>query len=137
MFFSHTGDIGVTLAAASLDLLFREAALAFTETLVDLPGIRPASTHTVSLSSPDLDSLMVEWLSELVYRFEVQNLLVADAAVHVLQTSDQWRLDGAIQGERLEPARHAIKVLIKGVTYHRLSVHRHGDEWRTDVVFDI
>jgi SHS2 domain-containing protein len=136
-FFDHTGDVAVSLDAATLPGLFREAACAFTETLTDPGQVRAASPHRVRLSAPTLDDLMVDWLSELLYRFEVQNLLVADAEVELDETSDGWTLMAVIRGEPFDPARHHITVLVKGITYHRLKVIEDGKRWKTDVVFDI
>jgi SHS2 domain-containing protein len=136
-FFDHTGDIGVRLSAETLPSLFREAARAFTDTLTDLSTVRATTPHPVKLASPTLDDLMVDWLSELLYRFEVQNLLPADGEVAIREVPDGWALDGIVRGEPFDPERHEIKVLIKGVTYHQLAVRNRDEGWDTVVVFDI
>jgi SHS2 domain-containing protein len=136
-FFDHTGDVAVSLDSPTAAGLFREAALAFTDTLTDVAQVRTASSHRVELTAPALDDLMIEWLGELLYRFEVQNLLVADAEVELNDTDAGWALEGTIRGEDFDPGRHQVKVLVKGITYHRLQVVNEGGCWRTDVVFDI
>ncbi len=137
IFFDHTGDVGVRLDAGSLDELFREAALAFTETITERTAVASETSQRVVLGSPDLEELLVDWLDELVYRFEVHNLLVADASVRVREDASGWSLDGELRGETFDPGRHPIKVMIKGITYHQLAVRRNGDRWVTSVVFDI
>jgi protein archease len=136
-FFDHTGDVAVSLESPTRAGLFREAALAFTDTLTDLAQVRTASSHRVELTAAALDELMVEWLGELLYRFEVQNLLVADADVQLEEKDDGWCLAATLRGEEFDAGRHEIKVLVKGITYHRLNVVSDGELWRTDVVFDI
>ena len=136
-FFDHTGDVGVSLSAATLPELFGEAALAFTETVTDLTRVRYQSSHPVTITAATLDDLMVEWLGELLYRFEVQNLLVAVADLEVRETGAAWTLAGFVRGEPFDPARHEIRVLVKGVTYHRLGISQADGRWTTDVVLDI
>ena len=136
-FFDHTGDVGVTLSAPTLDALFREAAAALTDTITDAAAVRPSSEDEISLDAPTLDDLMVEWLNELLYRFEVRNLLPADATVTVAETDDGCSLTGRILSEAFDPLRHSIKVLIKGVTYHQLEIRRTDAGWETSVIFDI
>ena len=48
-----------------------------------------------------------------------------------------WELDGTLVGERHDPARHPVKILIKAVTYHGLQVVRLEGTWTASVVFDI
>jgi SHS2 domain-containing protein len=138
IFFDHTGDVGVKLSAPTLHALFREAAAAFTETITDIAAVRASSSDDVSLGAPTLDDLLVEWLNELLYRFEVRNLLPADATVSVTETDNGCSLTGRILSESFDPLRHPVKVLIKGVTYHLMNVRRsESGGWETSVVFDI
>ena len=136
-FFDHTGDVGVSLRGSTVSELFREGALAFTETLTDLFNVRAQSPHRIELAAAGLDDLLVDWLGELLYRFEVQNLLVSRADVEVRQTQDGWSLAAVVWGESFDAARHQIQVLVKGITYHRLRITGDADRWHTDVVFDI
>ncbi len=136
-FFDHTGDVGVRLEGRTVDDVFREAALAFTETLTDPGAVAARMSQRVVLAAASLEDLLVDWLDELVYRFEVQNLLVADASASVREDPPGWSLQGELRGEAFDPARHPIKVLIKGITYHQLDVRKTGDRWVTSVVFDI
>ena len=115
-FFDHTGDVGVRLSAATLPDLFREAALAFTETLTDGERTSAASDDDIALEAPTLDDLLVEWLTELLYRFEVRNLLPVEASLTVTGSDDAWALRGWIASDLFDPARHPIKVAIKGIT---------------------
>jgi SHS2 domain-containing protein len=127
----------VSVRASTLPELFREAALAFTETLTDVDTTVTASTDDVRLVAPALDDLLVEWLSELLYRFEVRNLLPVDAEMSVTQSGDGWELRGRVASDTFDPERHTIKVAIKGVTYHQLEVRRSEEGWETSLVFDI
>ncbi len=136
-FFDHTGDIGVRVAATTLDDLFRDAAAAFTETVADPARIEPRRSISLTLESSALDLLLVDWLNEILYRFDVDRYLVATAEVHVRTKAAAFALHATLGGEQFDPARHAVKVLIKGVTYHALEVRQDADLWHATVVFDI
>jgi SHS2 domain-containing protein len=162
--FGHSGDIGVRLAGRTLDDLFREAAAAFTEAITDPTRIEPRRSVSLALESPAPDLLLIDWLSEILYRFEVEQFLVADARVFLERVGSSsevrcpesdvegpdpgrrrsnappataWRLQATLSGEPFDRERHAIKVLIKAVTYHALEVREEADGWHATVVFDI
>lgn len=136
-FFDHTGDIGVSLSGRTLDQLFGHAAEAFTDTITALDLVEPRRPEEVTVDAPELDLLLVDFLSELLYRFDTRAWLTRHAAVELREQDGGWTLQGTLTGERLDPARHAVKVLIKAVTYHALHVRQRDDTWTADVVFDI
>jgi SHS2 domain-containing protein len=137
-FFDHTGDVGVRLSGASVEDLFEAAALAFADTLTVRAAIVARGAQPVGLEADGADLLLVDWLSELLYRFEVQRWLPCAAAVTVNASGGRWRLDARVQGEVFDPARHPIKVLVKAVTYHALAVEQTPDgRWQGTVVFDV
>lgn len=136
-FFDHTADIGVTVYGATLGELFESAAEAFTEIVTEPAEVRPDTSVAVRLEAPQLDLLLSEWLGELLYRFEIDRLLVRTTVVSIEQRGDGYHLDAVAKGETFDPHRHRIKVLVKAVTYHALEVVPTPDGWRATVVLDI
>jgi SHS2 domain-containing protein len=142
-FFDHTGDIGVRLTGRTLDDLFESASAAFTETITDPARIEPRQQVPVALESSAVDLLLVEWLSEMLYRFDAGQFLVGAVQVHVGSSVGGNRstavptLQATLLGEPFDGGRHGIKVLVKAITYHALEVHQDADGWHATVVFDI
>jgi SHS2 domain-containing protein len=136
-FFDHTGDIGVTLTGPTCDALFSAAAQAFTETITPLERVEPRRPEEIAVDAPELDLLLVDFLSELLYRFDTRGWLTRSAETIVHERDGGWALEGTLSGEKLDPDRHPIKILIKAVTYHGLHIVQHAGEWSTSVVFDI
>jgi len=137
-FFDHTGDVGVALAGRTLDELFASAAQAFSDTMTPLEGVEPRRPEELDVAAPELDLLLVDFLSELLYRFDTRGWLTRDAQVEVRESDGGWALRGTLIGERHDSARHPVKVLIKAVTYHGLEIKQ--DErglWSANLVFDI
>lgn len=136
-FFDHTGDIGVRVHAATVGDLFADAAAALTATVVDPGTIERREREWVALTAPSLELLLVDWLNDLVFRFDVDEFLVAHASPRVERQQEEWKLEATIEGEPLDPARHRVKLLIKAVTYHQLAIAETDRGFETAVVFDI
>ena len=136
-FFSHTGDIGVTLSAESLDALFADAALALTDTLSDHRLIAVTRSTAVELHAAAVDLLLIDWINELIYRLETDGLIAARACVAITGGGDDWTLAGTVEGDTLNTVRHPVKTLVKAATYHALEVSRTGGEWHATVVLDV
>jgi SHS2 domain-containing protein len=92
---------------------------------------------SVELSATAVDLLLVDWLNDLIYRFETAELLVARVNVSVMEHAGAWTVRGSARGERLDPARHPIRTAVKAATYHALEVVRSGEEWRATFVLDV
>lgn len=127
----------MTLSGATLDTLFASAADAFTDSVTDLAKVEPRRPEEVDVDAPELDLLLVDFLSELLYRFDTRGWLTSKADVDVRHKDGGWTLEGTLRGERLDPARHPTKILIKAVTYHGLRITQEGELWTANVVFDI
>jgi SHS2 domain-containing protein len=80
--------------------------------------------------------LLVDWLEELLYRFEINGLLADDCDVAIVP-GDPVRLNAHVRCERRDETRHPIKVLVKAVTFHGLHVTQTRDGYEATVVFDI
>ncbi|MFQ6114723.1 MAG: archease [bacterium] len=71
----HTADYGVRVTASHLSLLFEKMAEILSSAMVDLSGVADNRKKTLSFKENDLESLMMSWLSELLFLFEVKNLI--------------------------------------------------------------
>jgi SHS2 domain-containing protein len=136
-FFDHTGDVGVELEGGSPSELFEEAARALAATLTDAADLAPAQSLRIVLRHESLDLLLVDWLSELLYRFEAEGFLPAEINVQLAPRAGGWGLTAEVRGEPDAAARVPVKVLVKAVTYHGLLAAQQGDRWCGRVVFDV
>jgi SHS2 domain-containing protein len=136
-FIDHTADVAADLDGNTPGELFASAAMALTDTITALETVQPSVTESVTLEAPALDDLLVDWLNELIYRFEVRNVLFSRAEVVVEARNGRWWLTGTAAGEPFDPARHPARVLVKSATYHGLHVVNDDGTWRARIVFDI
>ncbi len=132
----HTADIGIEVVAGSIDELFAAAARGFTKILITNPSaVRPRVKRQVNLEGTDLTDLMVRWLSELLYLFEVHRLVFRRFAVTV--EPSRVTLQANLLGEEYDPVRHHAAREIKAVTYHDATVEPMEQGWHCRIIFDI
>jgi SHS2 domain-containing protein len=124
----HTAELELEIEAPSEEAVFSEALAALAELVSDAGG--PPVTREVQVAADDRALLLVEWLSELVYLSELEELVPERIAALELT---EGRLRATVQGHRGRP-RH----LVKAVTIHRLELSGDDDAgWRARVVLDV
>ena len=130
----HTADLGIRVWAADVKGLFQEAARALFAIITDLEKVTVHLSREVAVQGSGREELLVAWLSELLYLYEVKGLLFCDFA---LAEIDGVRVKGVARGEEFDEGRHPIKTGIKAVTYHQLEIKEEDGRWQAQVIFDI
>ncbi len=136
-FFDHTADVGLELSAPTLSALFEEAALALTAVLSRSGRVEPRRQVSVSLTAPSIDQLLVDWLAELLGRFDIERWVTGVVEVTVDRGDKRCSLLALVAGEALDLRRHPGVLPVKGITYHRLSVQQTAAGWCATVVLDV
>ena len=77
------------------------------------------------MSAPAVDLLFVDWLNDLVYRFETAGIAGGARQVTVTRTATSRRC-GVARRRTRSAHRHPIRTLVKAATYHALEVRRVG-----------
>lgn len=132
--FGHTADLGLRARAASVEELLAEAAKAlFAAIVADLHSIEPREQRSFTIAGRELDYLLFDWLSELLYAFDSEHWLFCQ--FNVKQT-DQG-LEAVAHGEPMDPARHQLEHEVKAITYHGLRVVKENGQWLAEVIVDI
>ncbi len=114
----HTADVGIRAYGKTASEIFAHAAEGMFSLIADPTEVEPKGEVEVRLAADDLPKLLVAWLSELLFLHETQRLLFCKFKVRVRGTS----LRAEAWGEAIDKRRHELKLAIKAVTYHRLSV---------------
>ncbi|HEY6293225.1 MAG TPA: archease [Terriglobia bacterium] len=131
----HTADVGFEAFGATREDVFRNAGRALLSLIVDLDSVRPRLRVAVNSRASEPEGLLVNWLSEILYLQDAEGWLFADFEIEDLS-------DRAIRafgrGEPFERGRHPIKLLVKAITYHQLTLETDPQgRWRAQVYVDI
>ena len=133
-YFEHTADVGITAIGRDLADAFEAAAVGLFNLMTDTELLQPSVSIDVAVDAEDLESLLVTWLNELIFLFDVENLLFKHFEItEISQTS----LRARCYGERFDHQRHHLKTGVKAATHHRVRVEPLGDGFRAQVVVDV
>ena len=135
---AFTADVGFIASGATLDECFRAAADATLEVmLANAAVLQPREQRVIRVENAALDLALLNFLEELVYHKDTEQLLLRIDHVHVEPQADRWVVDATARGEPIDPTRHELSADVKAVTLHRLNVQRTDGEWQATVVLDI
>jgi SHS2 domain-containing protein len=131
----HTADIGIRVRASSPEEAFEAAALGMFDIVAPSRRIADASERSeVRLTGDGWADLLVKWLEELLFIYEIDGLVPIRAEVdrigpHGLEAHVSWHC--------FNPAPDQRGVEIKAVTYHMLKAGPTADGFEAQVIFDI
>ena len=130
----HTADIGIRAFGSSRQEVFTNAATGMFSLITDLAAVKPLDEYSVSVEAEDEETLLVEWLNELLYLYDSSSILFC--RFKVTEMGDT-RMKGVAVGEPVDPGRHKLDTDIKAVTYHLLKVGKVNGNWAAEVIFDV
>ena len=133
-FIEHTADVGVKAYGKNLSVAFENAAKAMFDIITDSSEIESIGQYDIELEAPDLEQLLVDFLSKLLFLNSAQNLVFGFFKVELDEKNH--RLKAHICGEQYTTSKHKMGTEIKAVTYHMLEVHTAKPYW-VQVLFDI
>jgi protein archease len=125
----HTADWSVRIWAPDLPSLFKEAARAMNSLSGTVVGDGPRVRRMFETEAADPESMLVAFLSELLY-YQEQEALAFD--VFDLRVAAQW-LKVEMEGAQIASSEKAIKA----VTYHNLKIEKTDQGVETTIVFDV
>jgi len=129
----HTADIGITAYGSDLKKAFANAAYALFSLMADLEGVDEAICYDVEVAADNQEDLIVRWLNELIYLFEVESIVFKTFRITSLRPT---RLKAKCFGERFDPSRHRLKMGVKAATYHMVGIEK-DDGYKVRVIFDV
>lgn len=132
-FTDHTADVGVEAWGMTEQEALASLAEGMFSLITDLDSVEEREVHEIEITAQDHEELVVSWLNELIYRFEVDGVLFRRFEIMELGPG---RLKARACGERIDRTRHPIKLGIKAATYHQLDIKRENG-CRISVLLDI
>ena len=125
----HTADWELEVWAPDLPALLEQAARG----MYALSGVTLRQGEPVEqelfMEAADAESLMVAFLSELLFLTEAENMAFEAYYIDL----DGYALHARLKGGKVEQQSKEIKA----VTYHRLEIRSEGGGLRVNVVFDV
>ena len=129
---SHTADVKIQVSAPTLEALFSDACGALMQVMYgkDRKG---GNTREITLHADNNESLLVDFLSEVLFISEVDGLVFSRADI----TINREELHAVLDGEPFDQSRHAEGTEVKGISYSGLSISHDTNGYMLDILLDV
>jgi SHS2 domain-containing protein len=127
----HTADVGIEASDPTLEGLFEQTARGLFEILGAWdPGA--GDEAELHLEPADLGGLLVDWLNELLFIQDTKDIVFTHLELGKVDAEGLTATIGT------KPRTTTLEgTAVKAATYHRLSVEKGRDGWRSRVYVDV
>ena len=128
----HTADLKIKFYGKDLAELFVNAALAVAKQQGQVSHDKKLvkKWESVVIQSADLNSLLINWLNEILSRSDLNKKIYFDFKIKKISENN---LEAEITGQKAD----SFGIEIKAATYHDLKIKKVNNHWQAIVVFDI
>jgi len=128
----HKADLKIKVFGKTKEELFENAVIGMQRAANYTPTKQPTTKQLkIKIKSVDLLSLLVDFLSEVLYLIETEKLVFEKVE---FEKFTEKEIEANLIGKPLK----RMGVHIKGVTYHDLDIGQKKDgTWRATILFDI
>ena len=127
----HTADLKIRAYGENLEEVFSNMLKGMLESC--RPEVDSQSllvSHQIQVKSKDLESLLIDFLSEVIYLSDVNNETYFEVEFEILTDKE---LRAEIKGRKVK----SFQTEIKAATWHDLKIEKKDDLWIATVLFDI
>jgi SHS2 domain-containing protein len=139
-FFDVTADVGFKAYGKTMEKAFENAANAMFEVITDTSSINHQVIKKIKLEAEDEYSILYDWLSELLFLHDAENLIFSKFVVRINQklTKGQKRyyLEALVFGEEFNQSIHEQRTEVKAVTYHMMDI-KFNNSYILQVILDV
>lgn len=127
----HTADLKIRSFGKTKEQVFVNMAIGMFANIGDEKKFlkdKPVSRE-IKIKANDLQSLLVDFLSELISLSDINNEIYTDYDLKIKEN----KLIAQVNGCKI----NGLKLEIKAVTYNDLKIKEGNNGWQAEVVFDI
>ncbi|SDF56097.1 SHS2 domain-containing protein [Methanolobus vulcani] len=138
-YLEHTADVRFRAYGKTLEQAFENAALAMLNVMVETDSINNTLSIDIELTSFDLDSLLFDWLSEILFVFEVDEMVFGRVEVNKITVDgddEQCSLEATLYGETIDLSVHVFDTEVKAATYNDMRIEKSDDGWTIQATVD-
>lgn len=133
-----TADIAFEAYGKTLEQAFENSALAVFEIITDTKKVQPKLKKEIELKAHDLKSLLYDFIEELLYIQDTENLLFSQFKVKPIEKiKEEYLLKAEIKGEKFNEKIHEKRNMIKSVTYFGMEIKQEKEYCTIKVTIDV
>ena len=131
--FEHGADVGIRGKGRTLEEAFANGAKALFALMADLSTIEPQKEIRVECTAPDIETLFMVWLNQLIALADIEKMVLCEFSV----TIKDKNLTATARGESISPQKHDLGVEVKGATFTMLRVFQEAGYFVAQCVVDV
>ena len=135
----HTADVQARCWGKSLEEAYNQTAYSLMATITpNLNKISSKVEKKIKIEAEDKEALLFDFLSELLYIFDVDELVFNTIKVQIIKESeDLFVLNALLRGEKFDVTKHEIGIEVKAITYSFMEIAESKNKVEISIVFDI
>jgi len=132
-----TADVAFEAYGSTETEMFENAAFAVEETMVNTSAVKQTVRKNMRFESDELEKLLFDFLSELVYFKDAEALLFSSFKVRLTKEGKKLVLDADVSGEPIDHVRHDLRNDIKAITWHMFKIEQLDKGWKCRIIVDV
>ncbi|MHA1211673.1 MAG: archease [Candidatus Heimdallarchaeota archaeon] len=134
-FLDHTADVIIHAKGKNLNEAFAQGAMGFFDVITDVSLIENAFTKKIKIESEDYESLLFDWIAELIFIFDTELFVSNDIQVTTLvkNEQDKFVLEAELKGEKFDLTKHPQDSDVKAMTYSFMKIGKDFIEFTLDL----
>ncbi|MFZ3077582.1 MAG: archease [Candidatus Aenigmatarchaeota archaeon] len=133
-----TADMCFRAFGASLEEAFANAGFAMFDIISDANQVRPKVAEEIKVESEDLQALLFDFLSELLYLQDTKRLLFSEFDVKIQKPKsgkEKYKLTAKARGQEMDGIE--LRNQVKAITYHLMEIKEEKGIWTIQVILDL
>lgn len=127
----HTADLRLKISAKNKEKLFKDALKGLMAILKEKPEKKEEISKEIEIKSPDLVSLLVDFLNEALYNAYANKAIFSAVEFEVFSEN---KLKAKIFGYKINDG---FDKDIKAATYHKAEIKKENGNFTATLIFDI
>lgn len=133
-FLEHTADIKFRINAKDINGIFENTVLAVSDIISRGKKIKPTLKKEIEVSGDDYESLLYNFIDELIYLVDAEGFVPSNAEINVWEGKKIAR--GTLYGDKTENYKELDH--IKSATYAEMFMKKvKGKGWQAQAVVDV
>lgn len=132
----HTADFELSVKAKSLKGLFTNSAVALFDIIAQRkpgnPKDRLIKQVKIKKSSEGVETLLIEWLNELLYYYATKEFVFTDFKIVYF---DENKIEAVCYAEK--NSKFIINTEVKAATYHELEIKKNKSGFHARFILDV
>ena len=133
-YLDHTADVIIHAKGKDLKQAFEQAALGFYDVISDIKIVEEKITKEVTIESEDYESLLFDWIDQLIFLFDTEYLICSSIeVVSIEKMDDNYKLVAIVRGEDFDINKHPQEAEVKAMTYSFMKIGESFVEFTIDL----